>query len=151
MLCYIVSITFFLHDLASFRAGIPTHRQLQRLTKNALVSLHDDIVTEEKVKVNILANPNTLFLAPANAVGERINAFVFNNLFGNENVMLNVINGLHTPMAIYKNMTVIIMENKYFLFSHYFFIKCFNVIPQNQILISCKKLVSMKFCSSTCC
>ena len=151
MLCYIVSITFFLHYLASFRAGIPTNRQLQRLNKNALVSLNDDTVTEEKVKVNILANPHTLFLAPTNATVERINEFVFNNLFGNENVMLYVINGLHTPVAIYKNMTYYYGKQVFPIFTLYFFIKCFNVIPQNQILISCKKLVSMKFCSSTCC
>ena len=128
MLCYIVSITFFLHYLASFRAGIPTHRQLQRLNKNALVSLNDDTVTEEKVKVNIRANPHTLFLAPTNATVERINEFLFNNLFGNENVMLYVINGLHTPMAIYKNMTVIITENRYFLFSHCTFLSNVSIL-----------------------
>ena len=32
------------------------------------------------------------------------------------------LNGLHIPMAIYKNMTVIIMENRYILFSYYTFL-----------------------------
>ena len=106
---------FFLQNLASFRAGIPTHRQLQILNENAIVSLHDDTMTEEKVKVNVLANPDTLFLMPINDTVERINKYVINTLFGNQNVMGHVINGLNVPMAIYKNMTVIITENRYFL------------------------------------
>ena len=79
-------------------------------------------VTEEKFKVNLLTNPHTLFLAPTNATVERINKYAFNTLFGNENAIQYVINGLHIPMAIYKNMTVIITENRYFLFSHYPFL-----------------------------
>ena len=117
--CYNI---FFLHDLASFRAGIPTRRQLQLLNKNALVSLHDDNVTEEKVRLNILANPHTLFLTPTNSTVEKINEYVINTLFGNQNVMRYVINGLHVPMPIYKNMTVIITENRYFPFLHQTFL-----------------------------
>ena len=80
------------------------------------MSLHDDAVTEEKVKVNILANLHTLFLTPTNNdTVERINKYVINTLFGNQNVMGHVINGLNVPMAIYKNMTVIITESRYFL------------------------------------
>ena len=117
--CYNI---FFLHDLASFRAGIPTRRQLQLLNKNALVSLHDGNVTEEKVRLNILANPHTLFLTPSNSTVEKINEYVINTLFGNQNVMRYVINGLHVPMPIYKNMTVIITENRYFPFLHQTFL-----------------------------
>ena len=72
-------------------------------------------MTEEKVKVNVLANPDTLFLMPINDTVERINKYIINTLFGNQNVMGHVINGLNVPMAIYKNMAVIIMENRYFL------------------------------------
>ena len=117
--CYNI---FFLHDLASFRAGIPTRRQLQLLNKNALVSLHDGNVTEEKVRLNILANPHTLFLTPTNSTVEKINEYVINTLFGNQNVMRYVINGLDVPMPIYKNMTVIITENRYFPFLHQTFL-----------------------------
>ena len=117
--CYHI---FFLHDLASFRAGIPTHRQLRLLNENALVSLYDDNITEEKVRVNILANPHTLFLTPTNSTVEKINEYVINTLFQNQNVMRYVINGLHLPMPIYKNMTVIITENRYFPFLYHTFL-----------------------------
>ena len=79
------------------------------------MSLHDDTVTEEKDKVNILENPPTLFLTPTNDIVERINKYVIYTLFGNQNVMRHVINGFNVPMAIYKNMSAIITENRYFL------------------------------------
>ena len=129
---------FFLHDLASFRAGIPTHRQLRLLNKNALVSLYDDHITEEKVRVNILANPHTLFLTPTNSTVEKINEYVINTLFGNQNVMRYVINGLHVPMPIYKNMTAIITENRYFPFLHHTFLPdaSHNMKPYYQFFIA---------------
>ena len=95
---------FFLRGLASFRAGISTRTQIQRLNRNVLVSLHDDTVTEEKVRMNILANPHTLFLASTNATVEKIHEYVINALFTKGDVIRYIINGLHIPMPIYKNI-----------------------------------------------
>ena len=118
------------------------HRQLRLLNKSALVSLHDDNVTEEKVRVNILANPHTLFLTATNStVEKKINEYVINTLFGSENVMQYVINGLHIPMPIYKNMTAIITENRYYFpFLHHIFLSdaSHNMKPHHQIFITCK-------------
>ena len=111
-----------LYDLTLFRAGLPTHSQLRLLNKNTLVFLYDDKVTEEKVKVNIIANPHTLFLVLNNAIVKKINENVINTVFVNEKIMRYVIHGLHLPMPIYKNMTAIITENKYFLSSHHTFL-----------------------------
>ena len=117
--CYNI---FLLYDLTSFRAGLPTHSQLRLLNKNTLVFLYDDKVTEEKVKVNIIANPHTLFLVLNNAIVKKINENVISTVFVNEKIMRYVIHGLHLPMPIYKNMTAIITENKYFLSSHHTFL-----------------------------
>ena len=116
---------------------MPTHRQLRLLNKNALVSLYDDDIIEEKVRVNILANPHTSFLTPTNSTVEKINEYVINTLFGNQNVMRYVINGLHVPMPIYKNMTVIITENRYFLFLHHTFLPdaSHNIKPYYRFFI----------------
>ena len=85
-----------------------------------MVSLSDDFVTEEKVKVNILANPGTIFLAPTNATVERINQYVIDILFAKDKVLRYVTNGLHSTMPIYQNMTVIITENRYSLVYTFF-------------------------------
>ena len=86
------------------------------------MSLHDENVTEEKVRVKILVNPHTLFLTPTNNTVEKINEYVINTLFGNQNGMWYLINGLHVPMPICKNMTVIITENRYLPFLHHTFL-----------------------------
>ena len=38
--------------------GFPTNKQIHSLNQNALVSLSNDEITEEKVKTNILPNPH---------------------------------------------------------------------------------------------
>ena len=82
------------------------------------MSLHDDALTEEKVRVNILVNPHTLFLAPTSATVEKIYEYVaptsatvekiyeyvLNTLFAKEDVIRYIINGHHIPMPIYKNI-----------------------------------------------
>ena len=93
--------------------GLPTPKQIARLNQNALVSLHNDLVTEERFKL-ISANPDTTFLAPTNATVEQINKYVVNVLFANERPLCYVVNGFQSPMAMYKNMTVIITENSYY-------------------------------------
>ena len=72
-------------------------------------------MTEDKVKVNILANPHTLFLAPTNRTVEQINQHVIDILFAKYKVLRYVTNGLHSTMPIYENVTVIITENRYSL------------------------------------
>ena len=81
-----------------------TRTQIQRLNRNAFVSLHGDTVTEEKVRMNILANPHTLFLAPTNATVEKIHEYVINTLFTKGDVIRYIVNGHHIPMPIYKNI-----------------------------------------------
>ena len=91
-----------------------TTKQLCLLNKNTLLSLHDDLLTKDNVEANIVANPHTIFLAPVNATVQKINQYVIEPLFKKEPVLRYNINGLQTPMLIYKNMTVIVMEISYF-------------------------------------
>ena len=61
-----------------------------------------------------MASPHTIFLAPTNATVQKINQYVIEPLFEKEPVIRYIINGFQTPMSIYKNMTVIVTENRYF-------------------------------------
>ena len=61
--------------VASFRHGLPTNKQIHRLNQNALVSLSNTNISIEKVKINVMTNPHTTFLAPTNATVDIINAF----------------------------------------------------------------------------
>ena len=101
---------------ASFRIGIPTPKQIDTLNRNALVSLTNDLITTDKIRINLLANPHTLFLAPSNSPVAKLNQHVIEILFTNHVRIGQVINGIHEPMDIYKYRTVIITENRYFLF-----------------------------------
>ena len=93
------------------------------------MSLHNDHLTEEKIQINIYANPSTTFLAATNATVEEINKTVVQVLFANERPLCYVINGLQSPMAIYKHMTVIITENRYFFYSSILIFKTSLIKP----------------------
>ena len=112
-----------------------TTKQLCLLNKNTLLSLHDDLLTKDNVEANIVANPHTIFLAPVNATVQKINQYVTEPLFKKEPVLRYNINGLQTPMLIYKNMTVTVMEISYFPSSHFvYFINGLIYYP----LVSCE-------------
>ena len=100
--------------------GFPINKQIHRLNQNALVSLSNDDITEEKVKTNIFANPHTIFLAPTNSNVDIINNFVINVLFRDQRPLMIITNGLQNHMPIHRNMTVVITENRYSLSTFYF-------------------------------
>ena len=106
--------------LASFRMGFPRNKQIHRLNQNALVSLSNDYITEEKVKRNIFANPHTIFLAPSNSTVDIINNFVINVLFRDQRPLMIITNGLQNHMPIHRHMTLVITENRYSLCTLYF-------------------------------
>ena len=60
-----------------------------------------------------MANPQTLFLAPSNSTVEAINNYVTNILFKRHTPIAEIINAFKSSMKIYKDMTVIITENRY--------------------------------------
>ena len=60
-----------------------------------------------------MANPQTLFLTPSNSTVETINNYVTTILFETHPPIAEIINAFKSPMKIYKNMTVIITENRY--------------------------------------
>ena len=113
--CFKISKTIFFH-LAPFRRGFPTNKQIHRLNQNALVSLSNDNITKEKIEINIIANPNTTFLAPRNSTVNTVNNFVIDVLFSNQTPLMTITNGLQDPMMVYRNMTVIITENRLAIF-----------------------------------
>ena len=107
--------------LASFRTGLRTSIQIKRSNRNCLVPLSNDIITIEKVRINIVTNPHTLFLAPSNSTVDTINKYVTEVLFENHTPIAEVINSLKVPMKLYKHMTVIIVENRYNAISTYLY------------------------------
>ena len=110
-----ISKTIFFH-LAPFRRGFPTNKQIHRLNQNALVSLSSDSITKEKIEINVIANPNTIFLAPRNSTVNNVNNFVIDVLFSNHTPLMTITNGLQRPMMVYRNMTVITTENRFAIF-----------------------------------
>ena len=99
-----ISKTIFFH-LAPFRRGFPTNKQIHRLNQNALVSLSSDSITKEKIEINVIANPNTIFLAPTNSTVNNVNNFVIDVLFSNHTPLMTITNGLQRPMMVYRNMS----------------------------------------------
>ena len=77
-----------------------------------MVSLSNDNITQERVEINISYNPHTTFLVRTNATVDVINNHVLDVLFGTQIPLMVVTNGLHLQMPVYRNMTVIIMENR---------------------------------------
>ena len=70
-------------------------------------------ITREKVETCITNNPNTIFLAPTNATVDIINNHVLDVLLESHIPLTVVTNGLQSQMPVYRNMTVIITENRY--------------------------------------
>lgn len=97
---------------ASFRHGLPTNKQIHRLNQNALVSLSNDNISIEKVQINLMNNPHTIFLAPANATIDIINAFIVEVLFSNQTPLTIIVNSQQKDMLIYRNMSVVITKNR---------------------------------------
>ena len=54
------------------------------------------------------------FLAPSNATVQTINKYVIETLFEKEAVLRYIMDGSQTPMPVYKNMTVMVTESRYF-------------------------------------
>ena len=119
---FTVSSVYF---LASFRTGLPTSAQIKRLNWNSLMSLSNDSITKDKVRVNIEANSHTLLLAPFNSTVETINKYVTEILFEKHPPIAEVINSFRIPMKIYRHMTVIITENRYTFLSNFI---CFTFL-----------------------
>ena len=57
-------------------------------------------------------NPHTTFLAPASATVNIINDFIMKVLFSNQTPMTTILNYQKEEMAIYRNMSVVITENR---------------------------------------
>ena len=119
------TIYFNISFLASFRTGLPISAQIKQLNQNSLVSLSNDSITKDKVRVSIEANPHTLFLAPSNSTIETIKKYVTEILFEKHPPIAEVINSFREPMKIYRHMTVIIMENRYNLSNFICFKICY--------------------------
>ena len=77
-----------------------------------MVSLATDDISADKIRINVHANSNTLFLAPTNTTVNVIKQHVIDTLFEKETHIGEVANALMLPMKIYKNMTVAIAENR---------------------------------------
>ena len=104
-------------SLTSLPMGLPTNKEIHKLNQNALVSLSNDHITQEKVKTNILTNLHTIFLVPTNSTVDIINNFVINLLFRHQTPFMVITNGLQNQMPIHRNMTVVITENRYSIFT----------------------------------
>ena len=87
------------------------NKQIQTLNQNALVSLSNDDITKEKVKTNILMNPHTIFLPPANSTVDIIYNFVIDVLFRDHRPLMIITNALQNQMPIYRKT-----ENRYSIF-----------------------------------
>ena len=59
------------------------------------------------------------FLAPSNATVRTINEYVIETVFEREPVLCYFMDGSQTPMPVYKNMNVMVTENRYFPFRNY--------------------------------
>ena len=112
---------YFIWLSAPFRHGIPSKAQIDTLNRNSLVSLATDDISAEKIRINIYANPNTSFLAPRNTTVNIINQHVINTLLENDTPVGDVTNALMLPMKIYRNMTVVITENRYIYYPIFFY------------------------------
>ena len=89
------------------------------------MSLSNDSITKDKVRVNIEANSHTLLLAPFNSTVETINKYVTEILFEKHPPIAEVVNSFRIPMKIYRHMTVIITENRYTFLSNFI---CFTFL-----------------------
>ena len=91
---------------------VPPTSCINRLNRNALVSLDNDVITKEKIEINIRINPNTVFLTSSNKTANIINQMVLEILFSNQPILGDVLDGNKQPMKLYKNMIVVVTENR---------------------------------------
>ena len=91
---------------------MPPTSCINRLNRNALVSLDNDVIAKEKIEINIRVNPNTVFLTNSNKTANIINQMVLEILFSNQPILGDVLDGNKQPMKLYKNMTVVVTENR---------------------------------------
>ena len=91
---------------------LPTMSSVNRLSRNALVSLGNDVVTNEKIEMNIRINPNTVFLTTSNKTGDTINKMALDKRFTNQPLLGDVLDRNKQPMQLYENITVVVTENR---------------------------------------
>ena len=108
---------FICLTLAPFRTSVPSRRLIKQLHQNSLVSLENDEIMFEKVKINIMKNPNTIFLTATNRACDIINQFCVETLFENQPIVATIVNGNKQVINIYRNQAMIITENRYYKIS----------------------------------
>ena len=107
---------------------VPPMSCINRLNRNALVSLDNDVITKEKIEINISINPNTVFLTNSNKTADVINQMVLEILFSNQPLLGGVLDGNKQPIKLYKNMTVVVTQKigkKFSCFINVFPNQCF--------------------------
>ena len=97
---------------AQFRLPIPPTTAIKRLNQNLIVSFNNDIITKEKVQVNIRTNPHTLFLTAMSRAANLLNTMAIDVLFSTQLPLANVLDGNRNSMNIYKHMLVVVTENR---------------------------------------
>ena len=90
---------------------------MARLNQNAIVSLDNDIIIKEKAEVNIRKNPHTLFLTATNQAAN----VAIEVLFSTQLPLANVLDGNRNSMNVYKDILVVVTENRLTLHNNYFF------------------------------
>ena len=91
---------------------MPPTTAIARLNQNTIVSLDTDIITKEKVEINIRRNPHTLFLTTTNRAVNLLNMMAIEILFSKELPLANILDGNRNSMNIYKNMPVVVTDNR---------------------------------------
>ena len=97
---------------AQFRLAVPPTAAIARLNQNAIVSLDNDIITKEKVEVNIRKNPHTLFLTATNRAANLLKTMAIEVLFSTQLPLANVLDGNRNSMNVYKHILVVVTENR---------------------------------------
>ena len=94
-----------------FQLTVPPTTAITQLNQNALVSLGNDIITKEKVEVNIRRNPHTLFLTATNRAANLVNMMAIDILFSQQLPLANILDANKNAMDVYKHMLVVVTEN----------------------------------------
>ena len=113
---YVLLCTLKTFSSAPFKNGIASPNLINVLNKRALVSLCNNEITEEKIRLNIVKNPDTTFLTCENAMSDLINHLVTKMLFTNSRKLATISNSQKLEMDIYKSMLLVITENRLVLF-----------------------------------
>ena len=96
---------------ANFRQNIPPLSLINRLNQNTLVLLKSNSITREKVEINIYRNPHTIFLTVTNPAAHLVNKMAIERLFSTQLPLATILDDNKTPLALYKNMLVVVTEN----------------------------------------